>query len=76
MSWLSVIKRGRNRSANKIQSSELEPVIPSHVPPYSWQYVYIRYTLAHLLVEFLVFYFELSLMLAPHRQYHMKLTLF
>jgi hypothetical protein len=26
--WLSVIKSGYNRSANEIQSSELEPVIP------------------------------------------------
>jgi hypothetical protein len=34
-----VITRGCNQSANKIQSSELEPVITSRVPPYTSQYV-------------------------------------
>jgi hypothetical protein len=31
--WSSVIKSGCNQSENKIQTSELEPVISSRVPP-------------------------------------------
>jgi hypothetical protein len=37
--WLSLIKRDCNRSAHKIQSSELEPAISSRVSPYTSQYI-------------------------------------
>jgi hypothetical protein len=40
--WLSVIKRGCNRTANKIQSPELEPVIYVMCTPRTRHNTYIR----------------------------------